>query len=36
MSRGVWILAVLLSHWKRHPAQLATLLVGLMAASTLR
>lgn len=35
MSRGVWILAVLLSHWKRHPAQLATLLVGLMAATAL-
>jgi len=29
MSRILWILAVLLSHWRRHPMQLATLLIGL-------
>jgi putative ABC transport system ATP-binding protein len=28
MSRALWILAVLLSHWRRHPMQLATLLIG--------
>ena len=32
MSRIVWILAVLLSHWRRHPMQLATLLIGLISA----
>ena len=31
----LWILAVLLSHWRRHPMQLATLLVGLISATAL-
>jgi putative ABC transport system permease protein len=31
----VWILAVLLSHWRRHPMQLATLLIGLISATAL-
>ena len=35
MSRPVWILAVLLSHWRRHPMQLATLLIGLVSATAL-
>ncbi len=35
MSRIVWILAVLLSHWRRHPMQLATLLIGLICATAL-
>src|ERR1700726_651053 len=35
MSRMIWILAVLLSHWRRHPMQLATLLVGLISATAL-
>ena len=35
MSRALWILAVLLSHWRRHPMQFATLLVGLIAATAL-
>ncbi|QDM19031.1 FtsX-like permease family protein [Tardiphaga sp. vice352] len=35
MKRALWILAVLLSHWRRHPMQLATLLVGLIAATAL-
>src|SRR4051812_15665463 len=35
MSRVLWILAVLLSHWRRHPLQLATLLVGLVSATAL-
>lgn len=35
MSRALWSLAVLLSHWRRHPMQLATLLVGLMSATAL-
>ncbi|MGB3487990.1 MAG: ABC transporter permease, partial [Xanthobacteraceae bacterium] len=35
MKRAVWVLAVLLSHWRRHPMQLATLLVGLIAATAL-
>ncbi len=35
MSRVIWILSVLLSHWKRHRLQLATLLVGLIAATAL-
>jgi putative ABC transport system permease protein len=30
-----WILAVLLSHWRRHPMQLATLLIGLISATAL-
>src|SRR3569833_3091616 len=34
-SRVLWILAVLLSHWRRHPMQLATLLVGLISATAL-
>ena len=35
MKRGLWILAVLLSHWRRHPMQLATLLIGLISATAL-
>jgi putative ABC transport system permease protein len=35
MNRAVWILKVLLSHWRRHPMQLATLLVGLISATAL-
>jgi len=35
MSRILWILAVLMSHWRRHPMQLATLLVGLISATAL-
>jgi putative ABC transport system permease protein len=35
MSRPIWILAVLLSHWRRHPMQLATLLIGLISATAL-
>jgi putative ABC transport system permease protein len=35
MRRSVWILAVLLSHWRRHPMQLATLLIGLISATAL-
>jgi putative ABC transport system permease protein len=35
MSRVVWVLAVLLSHWRRHPMQLATLLIGLISATAL-
>jgi putative ABC transport system permease protein len=35
MIRVVWILAVLLSHWRRHPMQFATLLVGLISATAL-
>ena len=35
MSGVLWILAVLLSHWRRHPMQLATLLVGLISATAL-
>ena len=34
-SRALWILAVLLSHWRRHPMQLATLLIGLISATAL-
>jgi putative ABC transport system permease protein len=35
MSRAIWIFAVLLSHWRRHPMQLATLLIGLISATAL-
>jgi len=35
MTRMMWILAVLLSHWRRHPMQLATLLIGLISATAL-
>jgi len=35
MSRAIWISAVLLSHWRRHPMQLATLLIGLISATAL-
>src|SRR3981189_2461972 len=35
MTRVIWILAVLLSHWRRHPMQLATLLIGLISATAL-
>ncbi len=35
MTRSLWILAVLLSHWRRHPMQFATLLIGLASAIAL-
>jgi len=35
MSRALWILLVLLSHWRRHKMQLATLLIGLVSATAL-
>jgi putative ABC transport system permease protein len=35
MNRAIWIFTVLLSHWRRHPMQLATLLVGLISATAL-
>jgi putative ABC transport system permease protein len=35
VTRILWILAVLLSHWRRHPMQLATLLIGLISATAL-
>ncbi len=35
MTRILWILAVLLSHWRRHPMQLTTLLIGLISATAL-
>ncbi|SFK01725.1 ABC transporter permease [Bradyrhizobium sp. Gha] len=35
MRRGLWVLAVLLSHWRRHRMQFATLLIGLIAATAL-
>jgi putative ABC transport system permease protein len=35
VSRVIWILAVLLSHWRRHPMQFATLLIGLICATAL-
>jgi putative ABC transport system permease protein len=35
MKRAIWTLAVLLSHWRRHPMQLATLLIGLISATAL-
>jgi len=35
MKRALWILAVLLSHWRRHPMQFATLLIGLISATAL-
>jgi putative ABC transport system permease protein len=35
MRRALWVLAVLLSHWRRHPMQFATLLIGLVAATAL-
>jgi len=35
VSRILWILTVLLSHWRRHPMQLATLLIGLISATAL-
>ena len=35
MNRALWILAVLLSHWRRHSMQLATLLIGLISATAL-
>ncbi|HET7887055.1 MAG TPA: ABC transporter permease [Bradyrhizobium sp.] len=35
MNRPLWILAVLLSHWRRHPMQFATLLIGLISAIAL-
>jgi putative ABC transport system permease protein len=35
MNRTIWIFKVLFSHWRRHPMQLATLLVGLISATAL-
>src|SRR6478752_4872225 len=35
VRRLLWVLAVLLSHWRRHPMQLATLLIGLLSATAL-
>src|SRR6195952_2440695 len=35
VSRALWILVVLLSHWRRHPTQFATLLIGLISATAL-
>jgi putative ABC transport system permease protein len=35
VTRAIWILAVLASHWRRHPMQLATLLIGLISATAL-
>jgi putative ABC transport system permease protein len=35
MKRAIWTLAVLLSHWRRHPLQLAALLIGLISATAL-
>ena len=35
MRRALWVLAVLLSHWRRHQMQFATLLIGLIAATAL-
>ncbi len=35
MTRAIWTLAVLLSHWRRHQLQLATLLIGLISATAL-
>jgi putative ABC transport system permease protein len=35
VKRALWTLAVLLSHWRRHPMQLATLWIGLISATAL-
>jgi putative ABC transport system permease protein len=35
VNRPIWILAALLSHWRGHPMQLATLLIGLVSATAL-
>jgi len=35
VSRGGWVLAVLLSHWRRNPLQLVALMVGLTVATAL-
>jgi putative ABC transport system permease protein len=35
VKRALWTFAVLLSHWRRHPMQLATLLIGLISATAL-
>ena len=35
MTRSLWVLAVLLSHWRRHPMQFATLVIGLVSAIAL-
>src|ERR1700710_377429 len=35
VNRAIWTLGVLLSHWRRHPMQLATLLIGLVSATAL-
>jgi len=35
VTRAIWTLMVLLSHWRRHPMQFATLLMGLISATAL-
>ncbi|MBI3275147.1 MAG: ABC transporter permease, partial [Methylocystis sp.] len=35
MRQALWTLATLVSHWRRHPANLATLLIGLAIATAL-
>jgi putative ABC transport system permease protein len=35
VTRALWVLATLLSHWRRHPMQFATLLIGLISATAL-
>ncbi len=35
MTRTLWVLAVLFSHWRRHPMQFATLAIGLVSAVAL-
>jgi putative ABC transport system permease protein len=35
VTRTLWVLAVLLSHWRRHPMQFATLVIGLVSAIAL-
>ena len=35
MMRAAWTAATLLSHWRRHPMQLAALLIGLASATAL-
>src|SRR4051794_26128234 len=35
VKRLIWTLMVLLSHWRRHPMQFATLLIGLISATAL-
>src|SRR3954453_4556298 len=35
VKRAIWTLMVLLSHWRRHPMQFVTLLIGLISATAL-